>query len=54
MRLPWPMAADTALDGAVILAAQAATLNRTGVIVATTNTRHLSLFVPAELWADII
>ena len=28
-------------------------MDRNGVIVATTNVRHLSRFVPAELWTTI-
>ena len=48
-----PAAADPALDGDVILAAQTATLDRKEAIVATTNVRHLSRFVPAGIWTDI-
>ena len=48
-----PTAANPALDCDAILAAQAVTLDREEVIVATTNVRHLSLFVPARRWADI-
>jgi len=48
-----PTAPDPALDADVILAAQAATLERTDVIVATTNPKHLSRYVAAELWTDI-
>ena len=49
-----PTAPDPALDADVILAAQAATLNRTEVIVATTNPKHLSRYVTAALWTDIV
>lgn len=50
-----PTADDHALDGDVILAAQATLLQQTGesVIVATTNPQHLSRFVDARLWAEI-
>lgn len=51
-----PTASDESLDADVILAAQAATLNKDtdeGVVVATTNPRHLSRFVDAKLWQDI-
>jgi predicted nucleic acid-binding protein len=43
------------LDGDVILAAQAkiAELNENQVIIATTNVKHLSLFVDARQWNDI-
>jgi predicted nucleic acid-binding protein len=48
-----PTADDKALDGDVILAAQAITLGTTEVVIATTNVGHLSRFAPAALWPDI-
>lgn len=47
---------DHALDGDVILAAQALMIQDAGhqVIVATTNVKHLELFVDARLWRDIV
>lgn len=50
-----PTATDTALDGDMILAAQAILLEKEGhsVIVATTNVKHLDLFCTARLWRDI-
>jgi predicted nucleic acid-binding protein len=50
-----PTAPDMALDGDVILAAQAAVLGAAGwqVIIATTNIKHLELFADARLWRDI-
>jgi predicted nucleic acid-binding protein len=46
---------DKALDGDVILAAQASLLTHLGdeVVVATTNVKHLSMFVDARLWQDV-
>lgn len=48
-----PTADDKALDGDVILAAQAVTLGIADVEIATTNVGHLSRFAPAALWPDI-
>ena len=50
-----PLADDAALDGDVILAAQAQILAASGheVIIATTNARHLSTLVDARLWSDV-
>ncbi len=43
--------ADRALDGDVILAAQA--LEVDGAVL-TTNTKHLSQFVPAHYWEELV
>jgi predicted nucleic acid-binding protein len=50
-----PTADDKALDGDVILAAQAILISSEEypVIVATSNPKHLSLFVDARDWQDI-
>lgn len=50
-----PTASDSALDGDVILAAQAAVLGRGGddVMIATTNVGHLSRFMPAQEWESV-
>jgi len=50
-----PTAPDPALDGDVILAAQALSVSAVPgeVVVATANPGHLSRFVAAERWEDI-
>lgn len=48
-----PTADEKALDGDVILAAQALTLGVVDVVIATTNVGHLSRFAPAALWPDL-
>lgn len=50
-----PTADRHALDGDVILAAQALSLElpTDEFVIATTNPGHLTRFVPAELWSDI-
>ena len=51
----YPTASDAALDCDVILAAQTALLREEGsdAIVATTNPKHHSLFVPAADWQSL-
>jgi len=51
-----PTASVDALDGDVILAAQVLSLGVApqDLVVATTNVAHLSLFVPADLWTNIV
>lgn len=51
-----PTASPEALDGDVILAAQMLGLGipTSDFILATTNVGHLSQFVPAALWTDIV
>ncbi len=48
-----PTAPDPALDGDVILAAQTLSLGVT-VVVATDNVAHLSRFVMADAWQNIL
>ena len=50
-----PTARSEALDGDVILAAQALLVAEAGneVIVATTNVKHLSQFIDAREWRKI-
>ena len=55
-RLGKPTASDKALDGDVILMAQAAFVSRCGyrVQIATTNVGHPPLFADARLWSEIL
>lgn len=46
-------AGDNTIDADMILAAQATTLGVTNFVIATTNVKHLSRFVPADLWQNI-
>ena len=54
-RVGKPTAPDSALEGDVILSAQAVELSSYGyeVIIATTNVKHLEMFAQAQLWREI-
>ena len=49
-----PTAGDKTIDGDMILVAQAMTIAIPDVVIATTNVGHLSRFITAELWQNII
>ncbi len=51
-----PTADNKALDADVILSAQAFTIIAQGedVVIATSNVKHLTRFVPAKIWNEII
>lgn len=48
-----PTSNDKTIDGDMILAGQAKALGVDNFVIATTNVRHLTRFVPAELWTNI-
>ena len=48
-----PTAGDKTIDGDMILAGQAVSLEIPSLVIATTNVGHLSRFFPAELWTNI-
>jgi predicted nucleic acid-binding protein len=49
-----PTAGDKTIDGDMILVAQAITLGVSDVVIATTNIGHLSRFISADLWQNIV
>jgi predicted nucleic acid-binding protein len=48
-----PTAGSSSLDADVVLAAQAASFLPRNVVIATTNPKHLTRFVPAQTWQGI-
>ena len=49
-----PTAGDKTIDGDMILVAQAITLGVPDIVIVTTNVGHLSRFITAELWQNIV
>jgi predicted nucleic acid-binding protein len=48
-----PTAGDKTIDGDMILAGQAATLDTDDLVIATTNVGHLGRYAPADLWQNV-
>lgn len=49
-----PTAGDKTIDGDMILIAQAKTLELPDVVIATTNVGHLSRFIAADSWQNVL
>jgi predicted nucleic acid-binding protein len=49
-----PTAGDKTIDGDMILVAQAITLEIPDIVIVTTNVGHLSRFITAELWQNVV
>ena len=49
-----PTAGDRMIDADMILAGQALTVGAGDIVIATTNVGHLSRFVAADLWQNVI
>jgi hypothetical protein len=49
-----PTAGDKTIDGDMVLIAQAKALEVPDVVIATTNVGHLSRFIAADLWQNIL
>jgi predicted nucleic acid-binding protein len=49
-----PTAGDKNIDGDMILIAQASSLEIADLVIVTTNVGHLSRFIAADLWQNIV
>lgn len=49
-----PTAGDNTIDGDMILIAQTIMLETSDVVIATTNVGHLSRFIAADSWQNIV
>ena len=48
-----PTAGDNTIDGDMILIGQVMSMGLSNVVIATSNVRHLSRFVSADIWPNI-